>query len=109
MSDAASQRKGSVGKPWKPGQSGNPSGGSRALRERAVLTRLLREAVNDDAGRRIVEAVRARAEDGDMRAVEILFDRLDGPVPRDLHVSGSLTLADAAAAIAEGCQPEGDE
>lgn len=94
---------------WKPGESGNPLGASRRQRERALFTAALRAAATPEAVAAVVASLFARAQDGDNKAAEIILDRIDGPVPRDVLVSGSLTLADAAAAIAEGCQPEGDE
>ena len=67
-------------RPFKPGQSGNPAG-----RPKQVATRLIREmsaelaeGSNETRLRRIVEALLTKAEAGDLEAVKIVFDRLEG-------------------------------
>ena len=66
--------------PFRPGQSGNPAG-----RPKQVATRLIREMAeelaegsNETRLRRIVDALLTKAEGGDLEAVKIVFDRLEG-------------------------------
>jgi hypothetical protein len=65
---------------FQPGQSGNPAG-----RPRQVATKLLREmaaTAEVDGGetrlRRIVDRLLVKAESGDLDAIKIVFDRLEG-------------------------------
>ena len=71
------KRQTAPGRPWKPGQSGNPSGrrkGSVSLT--AALKRLLiaEPELVDRVARTIVDAAIA----GDVASARLLFDRLDG-------------------------------
>jgi hypothetical protein len=71
------KRQTAPGKPWKPGQSGNPSGrrkGSVSLA--AALQRLLIKEPDklESVARTLVDAAIA----GDVSAARLLFERLDG-------------------------------
>lgn len=66
--------------PFRPGQSGNPAGrpkqvGTKLIREMAAE---LAEGSNETRLRRIVDALLTKAEAGDLEAVKIVFDRLEG-------------------------------
>jgi hypothetical protein len=65
---------------FRPGQSGNPAG-----RPKQVATKLLREmassSLSDDGEtrlRRVVDQLLQKAESGDLDAIKIVLDRLEG-------------------------------
>jgi len=62
--------------PWKPGQSGNPSG--RPAQK--PLSALLRKAGEDGAYKEIVDALLTRAREGDVKAITVILDRIEGKV-----------------------------
>jgi hypothetical protein len=85
---------------FQPGQSGNPSGRPRGARnKRAVFVEQLLEGETEA----IVQAMIARAKQGDIAAVRLCIDRIC-PRPKDTPVAFELpplrTVADAAAAMA---------
>ena len=61
------------GRPFEPGQSGNPSGRPRGTRHKALLAL---DAIGEEAAKEVLEAVVSAAKGGDMRAAEILLRRL---------------------------------
>jgi len=73
------------GHQWKPGQSGNPAGKPRAK----PLSELLRKAGDQGAYAEIVNALIARAKDGDTKAISIILDRIEGKVSDRLILEGS--------------------
>ncbi len=80
-------RKKPPGRPWKPGESGNPAG--RPPNPESI-TNLMREVGNmigpDGRTRKeaLVEKLWKLAEGGNMRAAEYLIDRQEGK-PRERH------------------------
>jgi Family of unknown function (DUF5681) len=67
---------------FQPGHSGNPAG-----RPKQIATRLMREMASAPVGggaegetrlRRIVDRLLVKAESGDLDAIKIVFDRLEG-------------------------------
>jgi hypothetical protein len=68
------QRRKNLGRPWKPGQSGNPSGRSRAADE-------LRKALEQDAPharQRLRELLDSDDESIALRAAEFVIDHVKG-------------------------------
>jgi len=70
---------------WKPGQSGNPSGKPKSK----PLSDLLRQAGENGAYKRIVDALIARALEGDIKAITVVLDRIEGRVNDKLVVEAS--------------------
>jgi hypothetical protein len=88
--------KGSEKTQFKPGQSGNPTG-------RKPASIIFREAIGDDAIKKFGKALKAMAEKGDIRAAELIMDRV---VPRakeePIVIPGfneAITLDDKASVI----------
>ena len=102
---------------WKKGQSGNPAGRTtdKALTE--ALRIELREAGKDGLtrSRRVVRKLLQVAEEGNVTAIQLVFDRLEGKAPQsiDMHHSGELTLVDLLADLArervQHHKPQGEE
>jgi hypothetical protein len=66
------------GRPFEPGQSGNPRGKAPGTRNRASV---LLDAIGAEDLTAIVEKVVAKAKDGDLTAAKMILDRLT-PTPR---------------------------
>lgn len=64
---------------FKPGQSGNPTGYSRGRRMTDALIRVLDEK---DLPEKIAKRLSLLALEGDIRAITLVFDRVDGK-PRE--------------------------
>jgi hypothetical protein len=67
-----------------PGVSGNPSGRPKGSRgqARAVLNEIAASDTENGVSRlkRLLEALFTKAESGDLNAIKIVLDRLEGPV-----------------------------
>ena len=97
------------GRPFAPGQSGNPAGKPLGARHAALVAL---DAIGADNAREVMQAVVDAARGGDMRAAEILLSRIwprrkGRPVALDLPTLNtaadvSAALAATAAAMAEG-------
>jgi hypothetical protein len=77
-------------RPWKPGQSGNPSGRPKGS---LSLTSILRKELHEGNKRRARELVRAlldKAADGHFQHLHEVIDRIDGPVVAKVEVQGQL-------------------
>jgi hypothetical protein len=61
------------GRPFAPGQSGNPAGRPRGARSAALMAL---DAIGTAAGESILQGVIKAAQEGDMRAAEVLLRRL---------------------------------
>lgn len=73
---------------WKPGQSGNPSGGQKRVKPFAEALRIELAAVGEDqkALRKIAANLIKLAHDGgELAAIKEIADRLDGKVPQAVH------------------------
>jgi hypothetical protein len=80
---------------WKPGQSGNPKGRPKGA---SVVEPLLRKLSLDPneygeglSARELAAKLYEKALEGDMKALSIVLDRVDGPVQQHLEHSGGLT------------------
>ena len=83
--NSASNQRG-PGKPFKKGQSGNPTGKPKGARHK---TTLLAEKLMQADAEAIVKAVLDSAKGGDMTAARIILDRI-APARRDNLVSFEL-------------------
>lgn len=75
-------------KPFKKGQSGNPAGRAKLPDLKEAMARALG---GDEAGRnhleRILEALRHKAEAGDVRAAELLLNRGYGMAKQNVDIT----------------------
>lgn len=62
-----------VGRPFQKGQSGNPSG-----RPRNVFTQALHNGVTPEIAAQITQQLIDLALSGDLKAIEVLLDRIEG-------------------------------
>ena len=96
----------SIGKRWKPGQTGNPNGRRGSIRD--LLNSLLDSSFNDDYTRREVLALALfeQAMLGNIAAIRELLDRAEGKPLTRLEVTEGQEYTEgeieaAAKAIAE--------
>ena len=77
-----------TGKPhrWKPGESGNPDGRPRTGKAMSELLRGLVVGTRD--GRAIAKKIVAEAKGGNMTAIGIILDRLEGRCPQIIETPG---------------------
>jgi len=72
-----------VGRPFQPGQSGNPAGRPKSKPFKNALQEALKAAGdNDEMLRTVALALVTKAKDGDVPAIKEIADRLDGKVPQ---------------------------
>lgn len=85
-------------KPWlfQPGQSGNPEGMKKGTRH---FSSLFREAVikvaegqKDSDAELIVKKVISKAKEGDLKAVDIIREEVDGIMPKSDNGNGGNTF-----------------
>jgi len=70
-----------VGRPFQPGQSGNPAGRPKSKPFKEALERALKAASGDkDALEACADALVSKSMMGDVPAIKELADRLDGKV-----------------------------
>lgn len=70
-----------VGRPFQPGQSGNPNGRPKSKPFREAIQRALEEAGDDKkALQAVATALVGKAMMGDVPAIKELADRMDGKV-----------------------------
>jgi len=90
------------GRPFQPGQSGNPAGRPKGSRNAVTV---LAEKLMEDEAETVVRAILDAARAGDMGACRIILDRLaparkDRPVALDLPpITTSADTAQAMAAV----------
>ena len=74
-----------VGRPFKPGQSGNPNGRPKSKPFKDALEKALKAAGDDgDMLANVATALVGKAMAGDVPAIKELADRLDGKVAQAL-------------------------
>jgi hypothetical protein len=81
-----------LGKPWQPGQSGNPNG--RPKRRKFFTDALIdRLEEHKDLAYNVVDALISDAQNGGrvgIAAAEVIWDRLEGPVTADIAKQAQL-------------------
>jgi hypothetical protein len=98
ISDEAVQAVKARGRPFEPGQSGNPSGRPKGARNRATLAV---EALLDDEAEALTRKVVAMALEGNIAALRLCIERLSPP-RRDRSVEFNLPKMESAADAVAG-------
>ena len=85
-SDEKPKRRRGPGRPFKPGESGNPNGRPPAILSKALL-KALGGRYNDklDNLTALVEAIVKDAIDGDKEMRQLIFDRIEGKTPLSIE------------------------
>ena len=83
------------GRPFQPGQSGNPAGKPKGTRHRLTL---LAEKMMEDEAADVVRAVLEAAKDGDMGAARLVMERVS-PVRKGRPVAFDLPAVTTAADV----------
>ena len=74
-----------VGRPFQPGQSGNPNGRPKSKPFKDAIKKALKAAGDDvDDLEAVAKALVAKAKEGDVPAIKELADRLDGKVTQPI-------------------------
>jgi hypothetical protein len=72
---------------WKKGQTGNPNGRPKLPDLKEVMAKALSSEKNGKAAiEEIIDAMKAKAAKGDVRAAEFLFDRGYGKATQDINM-----------------------
>lgn len=83
---------------WKPGQSGNPAGKPKGARHFSTLIKEAITKVANDTGTSddvlIIQALVAKAKDGDLKAVDMVLDRVDGKAEQTINLDADVTVND---------------
>jgi hypothetical protein len=83
---------------WKPGESGNPTGKKKGTRHFSTLIREAITKVATDTGtsddKEIVRALVEKAKAGDLKAVDMVLDRVDGKAEETINLDGEMTIND---------------
>jgi hypothetical protein len=85
---------------FKPGESGNPSGGHKGLHLTTLLRKLLDEEIEvEDAETHLKRKIRKaelvtvallkQANKGNVKAIREILDRIDGKVPQKIGLTGA--------------------
>ena len=75
--------------PWKKGQSGNPKGRPRHDKCITDLLKLKGDEIKKDGRTKlqaVIETLYARAQEGDLKAIDMIFDRVEGKPAQKLEV-----------------------
>jgi len=90
MSDDAQEQRGNsekrvVGRPFQPGQSGNPGGRPKGS---VSLTTVLREVLDEDpeVAKAMIRGGLTSAKEGNAAWAKLIFDRVDGPQTQKLEI-----------------------
>jgi hypothetical protein len=74
-----------VGRPFQPGQSGNPNGRPKTKPFKDALQKAIESAGDDNSALKLVAAaLLAKAQEGDVPAIKEIADRLDGKVAQPI-------------------------
>jgi hypothetical protein len=87
-------------RPWRPGEAPNPTG----INGRPIQAALLREAAADDYTI-LSRSIWKWAKAGRPWAVQLLLDRIDGPLPKQITADIRAEMA-AQVKIIKGIDPE---
>ena len=94
---AEKQQKRVPGRPFKPGQSGNPAGRPQGALNFATKWRLFmekaaveNETTADDIERQLLKVALERAREGDIRFWDSIFDRVYGRATQPVEVDGRI-------------------
>lgn len=83
---------------FQPGVSGNPAGKPKGARHFSTLIREAIQKVAEDTGtsddKEIVKALVKKAKEGDLKAVDMVLDRVDGKAEQTITMGGELTIND---------------
>lgn len=86
-SEKAAKKKRGPGRPFQPGQSGNPGGRAAGMSLTTRIKRLL-EADNGEKAELLAAALIMQACKGNGGAIKEIFARIDGPVVQQVEVHG---------------------
>ncbi len=93
--------------PFKPGQSGNPSG--RPKGGVSLVTQLKKRLEeHPEEVESIINTAIEGAKAGDAKLLSIVLDRVDGPVKQEIEHSGALSIADILLSERKGELLDGD-
>jgi hypothetical protein len=74
-----------IGRPFQPGQSGNPNGRPKSKPFKRALSEALRAADDDsEVLQAVALALVAKAKEGDVQAIKEIADRMDGKVTQPI-------------------------
>ena len=102
---------------WKPGVSGNPNGRPKIGAALSDLLRAKMDELHPVAGvpwrDLVVQTIMEKAISGDMRAAELVMERIDGKVSQTLNLGGKIdwsgmTPEERSARISELLARRGD-
>jgi hypothetical protein len=86
-----------IGRPFKPGQSGNPSGRPKSRPFKEAIDAAIKKAGGGDDGKDFLEviarALLEKAASGDVPAIKEFGDRYDGKVAQGVEMSGSIAIS----------------
>lgn len=74
---------------FKPGKSGNPKGRPKAL---PGINKMLTEVITEDDRRHILRKLVGQAKNGNMRAIELVLDRLYGKVTQQTEIQANMSV-----------------
>ena len=72
--------------PFAKGQSGNPAGRPK---KGTAMADALRAALTPQAKAKVLKALVQKAQEGDIAAIKLVFERTDGAVPQPVEHTGA--------------------
>ena len=71
----------------KPGMTNNPNGRPKGKSLRQILRKIMEEEVDGKTrGERIMEVLEKKAKGGNIKAVEMVIENVDGKLPQAINV-----------------------